>query len=239
MKFQGENELLRVYVDSSKRSHGQPVYERIVLEAHAAGCRGATALRGVTGFGAAGRALHAHALSLTERVPVIVEMVDEPARIGALLTRLAPVLGDLLVTRERAFVVRYRHREADDVGAPKFEAKEDPAMLTNGEGVLLRVFIGDSDRWQGQPLFEAIVRRARELGLAGATVLHGPMGFGAHSRIHTAKVLQLSQDLPVVIEIVDTDDRIQQLLATLDQMIPEGLVTLEKVRIVKYAHREK
>jgi PII-like signaling protein len=107
-------------------------------------------------------------------------------------------------------------------------------MKLEGAGLLLRIFVGDSDRFEGEPLFEAIVRRAREQGLAGATVLRGVEGFGAHSRIHTARILRLSQDLPVVIEIVDRADRIEAFLPELDRMVPEGMVTLEEVRVVLY-----
>src|SRR5213595_688608 len=103
-------------------------------------------------------------------------------------------------------------------------------MKNSDEGYLLRIFVGVSDRWQGQPLYEAIVLKARELHLAGATVLRGPMGFGANSRLHTTKVLRLSMDLPMVIEIVDTDEKIQQLLPHLEEMVLEGLVTLEDVQ---------
>jgi PII-like signaling protein len=103
-----------------------------------------------------------------------------------------------------------------------------------GEGQLLRIFIGESDRWHGVPLYEAIVRRAREEGLAGATVLRGMEGFGAHSRIHTAKILRLSEDLPIVVEIADRPERIEAFLPLLDGMVQEGMMTLEKVRIIAY-----
>ena len=100
-----------------------------------------------------------------------------------------------------------------------------------GEGQLLRIFIGESDRWHGMPLYEAIVRRAREEGLAGATVLRGMEGFGAHSRIHTAKILRLSEDLPIVVEIADRPERIEAFLPLLDEMVQEGMMTLETGRI--------
>ncbi len=100
--------------------------------------------------------------------------------------------------------------------------------------MLLRIFIGESDRWHHQPLYEAIVLKARELHLAGATVLRGPMGFGKSSVMHTAKILRLSMDLPLVIEIVDTEEKIQGFLPVLDQMMKGGLVTLEKVRVIDY-----
>jgi PII-like signaling protein len=102
------------------------------------------------------------------------------------------------------------------------------------DAVLLRIYLGESDRWQHQPLYEAIVLRARELHLAGATVLRGPMGFGAASRIHTAKILRLSMDLPIVIEIVDTDEKVQALLPFLDESMGGGLVTLEKIKVIHY-----
>lgn len=102
------------------------------------------------------------------------------------------------------------------------------------EAVLLRIFIGESDRHGHQPLYEAIVMKAREMHLAGATVLRGPMGFGKSSRLHTAKILRLSMDLPIVIEIVDAEERIQQFLPVLDGMLKGGLVTMEKVTVIDY-----
>jgi PII-like signaling protein len=102
------------------------------------------------------------------------------------------------------------------------------------EGVSLRIFIGESDQWHGKPLYEAIVLKARELHLAGATVLRGPMGFGATSRLHTAKILRLSEDLPMLIEIVDAKEKIDELLAAIDPMIVDGIVTIEPVQVIKY-----
>jgi PII-like signaling protein len=102
------------------------------------------------------------------------------------------------------------------------------------KATLLRIFIGESDKWEHKPLYEAIVLKARELHLAGATVLRGPMGFGKASRLHTAKILRLSMDLPMVIEIVDSEEKIQAFLPALDPMIGGGLVTLEKVRVIHY-----
>ncbi len=109
-------------------------------------------------------------------------------------------------------------------------------MKLPSEAELLRIFIGESDKHHGRPLYEAIVEEARRRGLAGATVLRGTLGFGANSRIHTAKILRLSEDLPLVIEIVDTPQKIKDFLPDLDNMITEGLVTLEKVRIFCYRH---
>ena len=109
-------------------------------------------------------------------------------------------------------------------------------MKIEGEARRVRVYIGESDRWQGRPLFTAIVERCRKDGIAGATVLRGIESYGANSRIHTARILQLSEDLPVVIDIVDRPERIDQLLPVLDEMVSEGLITLEDVHVVKYVH---
>jgi uncharacterized protein len=106
------------------------------------------------------------------------------------------------------------------------------------DAMLLRIFIGESDRWEHQPLYEAIVMKARERHLAGATVLRGPMGFGAASRIHTAKILRLSMDLPIVIEIVDSEEKLNEFLPDLERMIGGGLVTLEKIKVIHYRHHK-
>ena len=107
------------------------------------------------------------------------------------------------------------------------------------EGQLLRIFIGESDRWGNVPLYDALVQEARRRGLAGATVFKGFEGFGAHSRIHTSRILRLSEDLPVVVEIVDAEDKIQAFLPVLDEMVKEGLATVEKATVIFYRGGER
>ena len=107
------------------------------------------------------------------------------------------------------------------------------------EAVLLRIFIGENDRWRHQPLYEAIVLKAREMQLGGATVLRGPMGFGKSSRLHTAKILRLSMDLPIVIEIVDSKEKIEAFLPVVDEMMGSGLVTMERAQVIRYRHRNR
>ena len=102
------------------------------------------------------------------------------------------------------------------------------------DAVLLRIFIGENDRWEHRPLYEAIVLKAREMHLGGATVLRGPMGFGHSSRLHTTKILRLSEDLPLLIEIVDSEEKINGFLPALDSMMGSGLITMEKVRVLQY-----
>jgi uncharacterized protein len=107
------------------------------------------------------------------------------------------------------------------------------------DSMLLRIFIGESDRWNHKPLYEAIVLKAREMHLGGATVLRGPMGFGKSSRMHTAKILRLSMDLPIVIEIVDSEEKIQAFLPALGEMMSGGMVTLERVQVIEYRHVDR
>ena len=107
-------------------------------------------------------------------------------------------------------------------------------MEIPNDAILLRIFLGKADRWRHQPLYVALVIKARELHLAGATVLRGPMGFGKTSRMHTAKILRLSMDLPIVIEIVDSEEKINEFLPSLKEMIGGGLATLEKVKVIHY-----
>jgi len=109
-------------------------------------------------------------------------------------------------------------------------------MQIPSEGQLLRIFIGESDHHDGRPLYEALVLAAREQGIAGATMLRGLMGYGATSRIHTAKILRLSEDLPVVVEMVDSPEKIAAFLPTVESMVRGGLVTLERVQVIRYAH---
>jgi hypothetical protein len=112
-------------------------------------------------------------------------------------------------------------------------------MRIEGEGKLLRIFVGESDTWHGKPLYDAIVELARKEGLAGATVIRGMEGFGAHSRLHTSRILRLSEDLPVVIEIVDGEEQIDRILPALDEMVEEGMVTVERVHVIAYRAKPK
>jgi PII-like signaling protein len=250
MKLEGEQVLLRVHLRNTDKLgwFSPPAAEALVQRARSAGLAGATVLRGFFGLDVTGRLLETRAWSLVEHVPVIVEIVDGARAIGNFLAVVEQTVAEGLVTLERAHVILYRQTRAGGARAaarltvpgPVAELstlpspEEFPAMRLSENGQLLRVFIGESDVWHGEPLYRAIVLKARELGLAGATVLKGPMGFGANSRVHTTKLLELSTDLPIVVEIVDVPEKIQTLLPFLDEAVAEGLITIESVRVLKY-----
>jgi PII-like signaling protein len=246
MKFEAEQVLCRFQLSTFARHGSQPLYEWIVETAHRENLRGATVLKGFFGLRQDGSVLSEHRWAVSQELPVVVEVVDEPAKIEVLLARVEPVFPEGVVTLERAHVLFYRagERESDPLVATRNIIATASKSIATGvrtmkipeNGVLLRIFIGESDREPGgdRSLFEAIVRRAREAHLAGATVLRGPMGFGRHSRVHAAKLLELSTDLPIVIEIVDSEEKITAFLPVVDELVSEGLVTLEAVRIVRY-----
>lgn len=254
MKLEGEQTLLRVYLRNTDKQgwFSPPVAEALVQQARRDGLAGATVLRGLLGLDITGKLLESSAWSLVDHVPLIVEIVDAPQAVGRFLSAVEQMIPEGMATLERAHVVLYRHGEPDAARAARLEVpgsvtplstlpspEEFPVMRLSESGQLVRVFIGESDTWHGQPLYRAIVLKARELGLAGATVLKGPMGFGANSLVHTTKLLELSTDLPIVVEIVDSAEKVQSLLPFLDEAVTEGLITIEEVRILKYRHNEK
>jgi uncharacterized protein len=250
VKRDAEQVLCRFHLSNYLRHGMSPLHEWIVCTARQHGLQGATVLKGFYGLRPDGSVLHEATWSISQELPVIVEVVDERARIEAFLQLVEPSFCEGTITLERARVLLYRAGQDDPHlrhDAPVVEtqhlsaAKEVRTMKIPENGVLLRIFIGESDKEKGsdRPLFQAIVARAREAHLAGATVLKGPMGFGRHSRVHAARLLELSTDLPVVIEIVDAEDKVNAFLPIVDDMVTEGLVTIEAVRVLKYVSPDR
>lgn len=251
--LEGEQILLRVYLRNTDSYRWQPAADALAEQAMREGLAGVTVLRGRFGLDFNGKLLDSRPWSLTERLPVIVEFVDTAANIGRFLSNtVVEVLPEGVVTLERAHVMVYRRGAASNQPplplqppAPISDlstvprAEEFPIMEQAEDGQLLRIFVGESDYLHGEPLPRVIVLKARELGLSGATVLHGSMGFGANSRVHTERLLELSTDLPVVIEIVDTAEKLQSILPFLDEVVQEGLITIESVRVLKYRHQKQ
>jgi PII-like signaling protein len=250
MRLEGELTLLRVCLRNTDKHSwfAAPAAEELVRRARKEGIAGATVLRGIFGLDVNGNLLQGSSWSLVDHVPVVVEFVDSAPAIGRFLTTVTDVVREGMATLERARVMLYRHGHGEagrgalvpTVPGPIADLStvpspgEFPAMQLSEDGQLLRVFIGESDQWQGTPLYRAIVLKAKELDMAGATVLRGPMGFGANSRLHTTKLLELSTDLPIIVEIVDTAAKVETLLPFLDQVVHEGMITIESVRVLRY-----
>ena len=249
MSLIGEQVLLRGYLDSADRAPLTPTHELLLKAARADGLAGATVLRGIVGFGHRGELIRHSRWTLVDHVPVVVEIVDAADRITHFVrASLSKLMNGRMVTLERAAVMMYRQRKHDHPTSLSLGALLDqplstvplietsPDMTTNQPGVLLRIFIGESDRDSGKPLYEAIVQKAREIGLSGATVLRGTEGFGANSVVHKAKLLELSSDLPIVIEMVDVEPKIKSILPWLESAVREGMITMEHVQILAWRH---
>ena len=249
MSLVGEQVLLRIYLQSADRAPHAPTYERIIKAAREEKLAGATVIRGILGAGYHG-IIQPSTWSIVEHIPVIVEIVDSGEKIAKFVQgALDQIMVGGMITLERAAVMMYRDRAQDGPNSFNLAAVLKPLstlptilpgsnMKIGENGVLLRVFTGESDRFEHKPLYEAIVQKTRELGLAGATVLRGSEGFGAHSVVHKASLLEMSTDLPVIIEIVDAEEKIKLLLPHLETMVQEGMITMEHVVVLMHRHEK-
>jgi PII-like signaling protein len=248
MRCADEQLLLRVYLRNTDHWGRFSAAETLVERALALRVAGATVLRGVVGLDGRGGLLESRWWSLVEHVPVIVQLVDEPEVIGEFLYVLEEMLPEGLATLQGVQVVLHGRRPAAVGGMEdRLEGPEAPDLFCEPtlndwlrsvplgeEGWLLRVFVGEAARWEGEPLYRAIVLKAQELGLAGVAVFRGPMGFGASGRLRGASFLRRPPDLPVIVEAVDAPANIRSLLPFLDAAVAEGLATLEEVRMLRY-----
>jgi PII-like signaling protein len=237
-ELNGNTSLLRIYCGDFDRAEHHPLYQVIVERARKAELAGCTAFSGFWGYGARGFIHTDSALEGAGERPILIEIVDSPERVKAFAREVVPLLSkaDGLITEETVLVHHYQH-ESQAVNISASPNKQEPAMdreLT-GENVLLRIFIGESDRFEGKPLFDAVIMRAKGLGIAGCTVIRAVMGFGASSVVHKGHVFRLSQDNPMLIEVVDSADRIHGFLEDIRPMLQGALVTEERVQVHHYA----
>jgi PII-like signaling protein len=246
-----EASLLHIYLRANARWRGVPLYRAIVEKARASQMAGASVFSVELSFGAH-RHLHDATSEYTSYdIPVVIEIVDAADRVGTLIDAMEDMIDQgLAVSRETnvllyagaagryANEIEYRGVDETDDQNPQGaqpKPKDATAMKTQSEARRLTIYIGSSDVWEGQNLALAIVERCRALGIAGATVCRGILGFGSHSVIHRTHLLALSEDLPEKIEIVDTPEKLARLLPALDKMIGGGLVVIEDVRVIRYS----
>ncbi len=237
--------LFRIYLNASLRREGKPLYQAVVQAARGLHLAGASVFLVDLCFGMHRRLRDAKSEYLFVDIPVVVEIVDAPEKIGLLETRLAPMVADGFATVEPVRVVRYAHHgPVPGVASPADTAGDEhdtphpfpPGRTTHmpleGEAQRLTVYIGSSDTWHGRNLATEIVDRCRKLGIAGATASLGVMGSGKSSRIHRAHLLGLSEDLPERIEIVDSPAQLVELLPILEV----GLIIRKRVHTIRYGH---
>lgn len=235
MLERGPAKRLIITINEASRWHGRSLYNALLELFQHKGLAGATVSRGIAGFTGRGAIHSINIVDLSTDLPVRIEIVDTPDAIDRVLPDVYDMVDKGLVEVQDTTVVKFATGEA----APLPAAKKGELMRLIGKAKMLRVHIGEDDRWEGEPLYEAIVKRAAQLDIAGATVYRGILGYGAHKRIHRHKAVALSSDDPIMISMVDEEEKINQMIAALDTMVSGGcLIVISDVTVVKYVEHE-
>jgi PII-like signaling protein len=224
----GPAKKVTIYVGEAARHRHEPVYMAVLNYLFYHNVPGATVTRGAAGFGVDHQLHMERFVETSPNLPVKIEFVDEPAKVDEILPKLLQIVDDGLVEVQDTTIVK--------AAGARAAVPVAPATL-KGKATLMRIFLGEQDRWRGKHLHDAIVESLRAHDIAGATVYRGIAGYGANSRLHKAKRMGLSSDLPVMVSVVDEEARIRAYLPVLEQMLGDGLVVLSDVDVIKYTHR--
>jgi PII-like signaling protein len=218
-----------VYVGEEHRHHGQSLYAAILDFLFYHGISGASVVRGIAGFGA-DHHLHTDRLEvLSQDLPVKIEFIESPEKVEEVLPKLRQLAGTGLIEIQDTMVVK-----AAETTAQKAAEIAMPALKRQGKAKLMRIFIGENDKWHDKPLYKALIESMRANDIAGATVYQGILGYGANRRIHKDSALHLSHDRPIMISVVETEEKLQSYFPLLDEMVQQGLVVLSDVDVIKY-----
>jgi PII-like signaling protein len=226
----GPGKKVGIYVAEDHQYHGSPAYAAILDFLFFHGVSGATVTRGIAGFGA-DHHLHTDRLvDLATKFPVKVEFIETAAKVDELLPKLHQMVGTGLIEMHDTTIVKPAERKQ------KHPTSEHPPLKSESKAKMMRIYIGENDKWNGQPLYEAIVKGLRAHDIAGVTVYRGILGYGANRRIHKDAALSLSHDRPILLSIVDTEEKLKAFMPILDQMVQQGLVVLSDADVIKYTH---
>jgi PII-like signaling protein len=227
----GPAKKVTIYVGEDHQYHGQSVYAAILDFLFYRGISGATVTRGIAGFGA-DHHLHTTRIErLTENLPIKIEFIESPDKVDELMPKLHELVGTGLIEAQDTTVLK------PSESSPK-QKTELPTLPLRRESKakLMRIFIGENDKWHDKPLHKALVESMRANDIAGVTVYQGILGYGANRRIHRDSALHLSHDRPIMLSVVDTEEKLRAFFPVLDDMVRQGLVVLSDVDIVKYTH---
>jgi PII-like signaling protein len=230
MLNQGRAVKVSIYVSEGSTHKGAAAYSSILDFLFFRGVTGATVLKGVAGFGADHHLHSASTVDISDKLPMKVEFIESQEKVDALLPQLQEMAGTGMIEVQETMIAKPPQPAAAPKTAP-------PRVRIEGKAKLMRIFIGESDRWQQKPLHEQLVKAMRAHDLAGVTVDRGILGYGAHRRVHRDKPFHLSHDASIVLTVVDTEEKLKAFLPIVDEMVQEGLVVLSDVDIIKYAHR--
>lgn len=226
----GPAKKIGIFVGEDQQYHGQALYAAVLDYLFYRGVSGATVVRGIAGFGADHKMHTARILRLTENLPVKIEFVESPEKLEEILPKLHDMIGaGGLIEAQDTNILKPSH------GVEHAQPEELPLSTKSaGKAKLMRIFIGENDKWRDKPLYHALVESLRANDIAGVTVYHGILGYGANRRIHQQKTL--SHDRPIMLSIVDTEEKLRAFAPVLDDMVKQGLVVLSDVDVVKYTH---
>ena len=231
----GPARKLVVTVNEADRWHGRTVYSALLELFRHKHLSGATVSRGIAGFTGRGAIQTVSLVDLSGSLPVRIEVVDTPEAIDRVLPDVYDMVERGLVEVQATEVVKF---SAGPEETPEEAKREEPMRLV-GKAKMLRIHIGADDKWEGEPLHEAIVKRARQLDIAGATVYRAILGYGAHKRLHKHKPFALSQDDPLLVTVIDVEEKVDKLLAAVDGMVAGGcLIAISDVTVVRYQEHD-
>lgn len=232
MVTKGPAKKLTIYVDEMDKFHGKPVYEVLLDIFFKKKIIGVSVFRGIAGYGSDGIFHTAKMLELSTSMPVKIEVVDSAEMIDKVLPDVYHVVEKGLVEVTDTNVVKCC------ATAPVEEDKREEHMKIEGKAKMLRIIISEDDEWEGEPLYEAIVKRLIMTDIAGATVYKAIAGYGPHRRYHKKKTLTTHGELPILITVMDTEENINKVIPILDELVQEGIVVLSDVNVIKYTHRD-
>ena len=226
----GPGKKVGVYVAEDQQFHGTAAYAAILDFLFFHGVSGATVTRGIAGFGADHHLHTTRMVDLAVRLPVKVEFIETAAKVEELLSKLQEMVGTGLIEMHDTTIVKPAEKKQ------KRGASEGSPLKRESKAKMMRIYIGENDKWNGKPLHEAIVNGLRAHDIAGVTVYRGILGYGANRRIHKDAALSLSHDRPILLSVVDSEEKLKAFMPILDQMVQQGLVVLSDAEIIKYAH---
>jgi PII-like signaling protein len=227
----GPAKKVTIYVGRDHQYRGESVYMAILEFLFYHKVSGASATRGTAGFGADHHMHTDRILVLTENLPVKVEFIESAEKVEELLPKLREMVGTGLIEIQDTLVAKAAGLSTE--GAPQATM---PPLKREGKAKLMRIYVGENDKWHDKPLYKALLESMRANDLAGATVYQGILGYGANRRIHKEGMLQLSHDRPMMLSVVDTEERLRAFLPVLEDMVQQGLVVFSDVDIIKYSH---
>ena len=234
MLTSGPGKKVGIYVAEDSQYHGSPSYAAILDFLFFHGVAGATVMRGIAGFGADHHLHTTRLVDLAVHLPVKIEFIEMAEKVEELLPKLHEMVGTgLIEMHDTTIVKRAETKQKHGITA------EGPALKREGKAKMMRIYIGENDKWNGKPLYDAIVSGLRANDIAGVTVYRGILGYGANRRIHKDAALSLSHDRPILLSVVDTEEKLKTFLPILEQMVQQGLVVLSDVDVIKYTHNYK